>query len=1071
MPLVSRWKIGFPLALALVISAPIASAQNVNHNAIGHHFLGGASVSIDPTGALAVGNIGPSGADGVSINAIDGSTGMRVVWRDYAGDFAPTKMRQHQWNWYSKSGTPIGTLTVHINPDGSESVASDFSAVSGVWWLEVYTASGEKKSKELTGHVTLIKRPQLPPTHGRSAEITTTGHEKWIELLSFSPTSQAFEIVYDQPVTVTDGSFSAQGVRVRYQRREGFILELGDVLLSCATPAGAPPASFAIAEEDVTPPCAGLDCPNGPGTSTNMVVLGDATYQQDGLSNQMVVDDPNDVGISITGKTPVATSQPLVSTAIALESLVASPTPGAQPTVAITASGIDGGNHRDGWNVVCVDANTTWGLSPNFSSVSATGYRVEVSQGGTMLANVSGSPAITVQHLFDGGDPASVRAVIPYTNGVPGPMELWIICITSPCPGWPVTVGGASFVADKIRIVPTGAAVLTESQVDELTFSLQHTRQVTVASATSHHASEKIEVLYDGLSYAAAGAASVAIDPAHHLVVGNIGTLGNDGVEVELDGIASGYRMTWADYATDFGPSGLRTCDWHCTTGAGIAPLHLNVTGSPGGGETLTPDFSAVHPGVTWLEVLDATGKVTARSGKGAGYDVVANKKVLGAARIDGVQAGGGHEKWIELQSFSPTEQFIEVAYDAVMVFTSGSFSAEGVSVRMRRSNGDAVDDLRNIRITSSVPAGTPPKSFALAEAEVTPPCAGLDCPNGPGTGSALHAAGPITWVALGSYSDGVLSEIGPFVVGNDPPVLRIQPIPPDPSPTRPIIKIGVALDKPAPLDPTTPGSFTVGGEVLDFGTVTPLGKMHCALNGSAVSCGADFSDVNAGSYHLTLYRNGAVVGDLAAPPDGFTIDNAFDGNDPISIQCVAPGGPTPGPAFFRIICITSPCPGWPVSAGGALYLADRIDVTPTSPPPGSSIHTTDQVTALKVQLDYLGAIYVVGSEVVRGGPAVGVIDSEPPLEFVRPRLSPNPALGPVAIDFALPQAARAKVTIVDVAGRVVRALADQAFTAGPHRMTWDGRTTRGARAPAGVYFVRVESGAQTRVARLTRLW
>ena len=54
--------------------------------------------------------------------------------------------------------------------------------------------------------------------------------------------------------------------------------------------------------------------------------------------------------------------------------------------------------------------------------------------------------------------------------------------------------------------------------------------------------------------------------------------------------------------------------------------------------------------------------------------------------------------------------------------------------------------------------------------------------------------------------------------------------------------------------------------------------------------------------------------------------------------------------------------------------------------------------------------------------------------------------------------------TIVDVAGRVVRALRPGPV-AGSGILRWDGRTERGA-AASGVYLVRLDAGAQVATAR-----
>jgi flagellar hook assembly protein FlgD len=49
---------------------------------------------------------------------------------------------------------------------------------------------------------------------------------------------------------------------------------------------------------------------------------------------------------------------------------------------------------------------------------------------------------------------------------------------------------------------------------------------------------------------------------------------------------------------------------------------------------------------------------------------------------------------------------------------------------------------------------------------------------------------------------------------------------------------------------------------------------------------------------------------------------------------------------------------------------------------------------------------------------------------------------------------------VYDVAGRLIRTLADGAFTAGRHPSVWDGTDERGKHVAAGVYFARLDAGA-----------
>jgi len=78
----------------------------------------------------------------------------------------------------------------------------------------------------------------------------------------------------------------------------------------------------------------------------------------------------------------------------------------------------------------------------------------------------------------------------------------------------------------------------------------------------------------------------------------------------------------------------------------------------------------------------------------------------------------------------------------------------------------------------------------------------------------------------------------------------------------------------------------------------------------------------------------------------------------------------------------------------------------------------------------------------------------------------PNPTTGSSAIEMALPRASDVKLSVLDLQGRELRRLASGTFAAGRYTFTWDGRTA-GARAPAGLYFVRCETPSRVLVQRL----
>lgn len=101
------------------------------------------------------------------------------------------------------------------------------------------------------------------------------------------------------------------------------------------------------------------------------------------------------------------------------------------------------------------------------------------------------------------------------------------------------------------------------------------------------------------------------------------------------------------------------------------------------------------------------------------------------------------------------------------------------------------------------------------------------------------------------------------------------------------------------------------------------------------------------------------------------------------------------------------------------------------------------------------------------GIPFVGVEGGTGALALAPP--SPNPGRGSTTLRFTLPQAGRVALEIVDLSGRRVWHEPAE-LPAGAHARRWDGLTATGARAPAGLYFVRLVTALGVRSERLVWL-
>jgi hypothetical protein len=71
----------------------------------------------------------------------------------------------------------------------------------------------------------------------------------------------------------------------------------------------------------------------------------------------------------------------------------------------------------------------------------------------------------------------------------------------------------------------------------------------------------------------------------------------------------------------------------------------------------------------------------------------------------------------------------------------------------------------------------------------------------------------------------------------------------------------------------------------------------------------------------------------------------------------------------------------------------------------------------------------------------------------------PNPSSHGFRVRFALPRAGFVSLGVFDVAGRRVASLIEGLRPAGEQTASWDGRTSDGAAARAGLYFLRLDSG------------
>ena len=133
----------------------------------------------------------------------------------------------------------------------------------------------------------------------------------------------------------------------------------------------------------------------------------------------------------------------------------------------------------------------------------------------------------------------------------------------------------------------------------------------------------------------------------------------------------------------------------------------------------------------------------------------------------------------------------------------------------------------------------------------------------------------------------------------------------------------------------------------------------------------------------------------------------------------------------------------------------------------------TPQITHVRVRRTnfYNAGVFVTPVTTADATIGVGItLDVGPagPVSPGRVRVEPNPSFGRVAFVNEGGDAGLDAIEILDLQGRVVRALAPGRADAA--RMTWDGRDAHGVPVAAGVYQARIHRGGRTELTRVVLL-
>ncbi len=126
--------------------------------------------------------------------------------------------------------------------------------------------------------------------------------------------------------------------------------------------------------------------------------------------------------------------------------------------------------------------------------------------------------------------------------------------------------------------------------------------------------------------------------------------------------------------------------------------------------------------------------------------------------------------------------------------------------------------------------------------------------------------------------------------------------------------------------------------------------------------------------------------------------------------------------------------------------------------------------TTVTVRVERLEALTASGMLVRTGDDATVLAPQSAPSRMQLSRPEPNPFARTSIVRFALPRASAVRLHVYDISGRLQRTLVNRELPAGAHAREWDGRGDNGETLASGVYFLRLESGRESKTERIILL-
>ena len=96
--------------------------------------------------------------------------------------------------------------------------------------------------------------------------------------------------------------------------------------------------------------------------------------------------------------------------------------------------------------------------------------------------------------------------------------------------------------------------------------------------------------------------------------------------------------------------------------------------------------------------------------------------------------------------------------------------------------------------------------------------------------------------------------------------------------------------------------------------------------------------------------------------------------------------------------------------------------------------------------------------EWMQNSPNADITGDEVPAAYGLAQNFPNPFNPSTTIKFDMKAKGHVSLKVYNVAGQLVKTLADGVFNAGSHSVNWDGTNNAGAKVASGVYFYKMET-------------